>query len=111
MNKYSNKMKIKINNKNMEFKKCRTFFDNFWGLMFSEKKNIMLVAPFESKAYSSIHSLFVFYSFSAIFLNSKKEVVDHKRMNPFTFYTPKKAAKYVLETHEELKHIDKKLKF
>lgn len=65
------------------------------GLMFSKKKNILLVLPFEHK--SSIHSLFVFFPFHAIFINSKNRVVDTKRIKPFTFYTSKKPAKYVLE--------------
>jgi uncharacterized membrane protein (UPF0127 family) len=66
------------------------------GLMFSKKKNILLVLPKESKV--NIHSFFVFFPFKAVFLNSKKQVVDSKKIKPFTFYRSKKPAKYVLET-------------
>jgi hypothetical protein len=80
-------------------------------LMFSSKRNIILVAPLESRLHSSIHSCFVFFPFNALFLNSKKELVDHKKIYPFSFYTPKKPAKYVIETYEDIKHIDKKFRF
>lgn len=104
-------MKIKINNKNVDFELCNTLFKNFRGLMFSNKKNIILVAENESRLSSAIHSFFVFYPFNAIFLNEKKEVVDHKKLYPFSMYMPKKAAKYIIETCEDLKHIDKQIKF
>ena len=104
-------MKIKINKKTVEFELCDTLFKNFRGLMFSPKKNIILVAPRESKTHSSIHSFFVFYPFNAVFLNKNKEVVDHKRIAPFSMYTPKRPAKYVLETTEEIRHIDKRIRW
>ena len=55
----------------------------------------MLVLPFESRAL--IHSFFVFFPFKAIFLNSKKKIVDVKKIRPFTIYKPRKPAKYVVE--------------
>lgn len=104
-------MKIKINKKRVEFELCDTLFKNFKGLMFSGKKNIILMSSKESRIDASIHSCFVFFPFNALFLNSKKELVDHKKIYPFSFYTPKKAAKYVLETYEDIKHIDRKFRF
>ncbi|MDD5649864.1 MAG: DUF192 domain-containing protein [Candidatus Nanoarchaeia archaeon] len=104
-------MKIKINNKNVDFELCNTFYENCKGLMFSKKKNIILTTKGDSRVNTSIHSFFVFFPFNAIFVNSKKEVVDHKKMYPFSMYMPKRAAKYVIETYEDIKHLDKKLKF
>jgi len=104
-------MKLRINKELVEFELCDTIFKNFMGLMFSPKKNIILVAPKESTMHSSIHSFFVFYPFNAVFLNKNKEVVDHKRIVPFSLYTPKKAAKYVLETCEDIRNIDRRIKW
>jgi len=70
----------------------------FRGLMFSKKKNILLVLPYEHKA--SIHTFFVFFPFTAYFLNSKKKLVDTQKMKPFRVYRSKKPAKYVLEVYE-----------
>lgn len=88
---------MKIKKKAVNYKVCNTFFQNFRGLMFSKKKNIMLVAKKESRFSSGIHSFFVFFSFDAYFLDKNKKVVDFKRIKPFTIYIPKKPAKYVLE--------------
>jgi uncharacterized membrane protein (UPF0127 family) len=42
--------------------------------------------------------LFVFYSINVLFLDSNKKVIDiKKRLRPFTFYSPKKKAKYIIE--------------
>ena len=70
----------------------------FRGLMFSKKKNILLVLPYEHKV--RIHTFFVFFPFTAYFLNSKKKLVDTQKMKPFRVYTSKKPAKYVLEVYE-----------
>lgn len=104
-------MKIKINNKNVEVEHYKGFWKSIRGLMFSKKKNILLEIPYEKRTHASIHSFFVFFPFYAIFLNSNKEVVDLKRISPFTFYTPKKPAKYILEIYEHVRHVDKKIDF
>lgn len=88
---------MKINLKKVKYETCNTFFQNFRGLIFSKKKNIMLVAKKESRFSSGIHSFFVFFTFDAYFLDKNKKVVDFKRIKPFTIYIPKKPAKYVLE--------------
>ena len=74
------------------------------GLMFSKQKNIVLVSPFE--CILSIHMLFVFFPIKAVWLDSRKRVVDVKIARPFQLHiAPAKKAKYVLETP------DLKLKF
>lgn len=53
---------------------------------------------------------FVFFPIDVLFLNKDKEIVDLKqRLKPFTFYTSKKPAKYVLEMPlGSIKSLDKK---
>jgi len=70
--------------------------------MFEDKKkfNYALVFEFprESKIGASLHMIFVFFPIDVLFLNAKKEVVDKTTLQPFNpNYTPKKAAKYVIE--------------
>ena len=72
------------------------------GLMFEEKKkfNYALVFefPIESKIGTSLHMLFVFFPIDVLFLNKNQKVVDKVTLQPFIpNYTPKKAAKYVIE--------------
>ncbi len=72
------------------------------GLMFEEKKkfNYALVFnfPVESRIGCSLHMLFVFFPIDVLFLNKDKVIVDKVTLNPFIpNYTPKKAAKYVIE--------------
>ena len=65
--------------------------------MFSRRRNIILCLPREGRNRAAIHSFFVFFSFSAVFLNSRREVVDVKIMKPFRTYRPRRPARYVLE--------------
>ncbi len=82
------------------------FADNFLrklkGLMFEQKKNFDygLVFEFsrESRIGASIHMLFVFFPIDVVYLDSGRKVVDVATVNPWTInYTPKKAAKYLVE--------------
>lgn len=78
-----------------------SFFKRFKGLMFSKKPDYALVFELEKEGRinASIHMLFVFYPIDAVYLNSKKKVVDIKlNLKPFSLnYTPKKPAKYFIE--------------
>ncbi len=85
-----------------KIKLANTYFKRFIGLMFENKKkfNYALIFSFpkESRISCSLHMLFVFFPIDVIFLNSKKEVVDKVTLKPWTInYTPKKAAKFVIE--------------
>lgn len=80
-----------------------------WGLMFSKKGKALLVADWEGKWISSIHTFFCAPLFVA-WINSNKKVVDVKKTKPWRFYLPKKPAKFVFETTEmktDLKEGDK----
>jgi uncharacterized membrane protein (UPF0127 family) len=72
------------------------------GLMFEEKRkfNYALVFnfPVESRIGCSLHMLFVFFPIDVLFLNKDKVIVDKVTLDPFIpNYTPKKAAKFVIE--------------
>ena len=95
-------MQLKIGDKTYTVKECSGYFSRLRGLMFSRKKNILLAFPLEGRSRTAIHSFFVFFPFYAIFLNSEKEVVDFKKIKPFSIYRPKHPAKYVLEIYEEI---------
>jgi uncharacterized protein len=84
--------------------KCRLFdtvFSNFRGLMFrrlGSKNSVLLKSKREGRLTTAIHMFFVFYSLDIVWLDSRMNVVDVKRVRPFTPYVAsKKSAKYVLE--------------
>ncbi len=83
----------------MKVIRCESFFSKAKGLMFSKKlKDSCLLFIFDKERKISLHMFFVFFPIDVIFLNEKKEIVDIKRnFMPFTLYTSKKPAKYVLE--------------
>ena len=89
---YKNK-KIKV------FVQDCNFFKKFSGLMFSDKeKSENLLFDFKIKQKINIHSLFVFYDFLAIWLDEKNDVVDLKKVRPFTFcISPKEACFKLVE--------------
>jgi len=81
-------------------------FSRTMGLMFQRKlkpeQGIILIAQEKSILHTSIHSFFVFFPFTAIWLDEKKRVLEKKDIKPFqAFLSPKKPAKYVLETNPE----------
>ena len=83
-------------------KLAKTHWERTKGLMFEEKKkfNYALIFEFprESRIGTSLHMLFVFFPIDVLFMNKEKKVVDKVTLNPFIpNYTPKKAAKYVIE--------------
>lgn len=83
----------------MKLKYCSSQLSKFIGLMFSFKnQNKILVFDFKQEKNISLHMFFVFYQIDVIFLNSKKKVVELKSsFKPFSLYTSKNKAQYVLE--------------
>ncbi len=66
------------------------------GLMFSSQKDLLFIE--QKEKIIPLHMLFVFYPIDVVYLDSAKNVVEIKEhFLPFTFYTPKKKAQYVLE--------------
>ena len=80
------------------FKFCSNNFSKFMGLMFSRKKNNTLIFKFNKEKIISLHMFFVFYPIDVLFLDKNKIVVEIKEnFMPFTFYTPVRKAKYIIE--------------
>lgn len=98
------KLNAKTLMKNTKF--AKTSWQRMKGLMFEDVKKfnyaLIFEFPSESTLGASLHMVFVFFPIGAVFLNSKKEVVDKTILQPFTpNYTPKKPAKYVIEMPSE----------
>lgn len=82
---------------------CTTTWQRFRGLMFSKKRNLLFV--FDDERIRSFHMFFVFFPIDLIFLDSKKRIVEIKEnFMPFTFYTPKVAFRYAVETNAGTVH-------
>ncbi len=76
-----------------------TFFKRFRGLMLARNINyaLVFVLPAETKANASIHMFFMLSDIDVIWLNSSRRVVDFKTAKKWRLYTPKRAAKYIIE--------------
>lgn len=75
---------------------CRTVFSQARGLMFRPKQNLVMVFPRERRI--SLHMFFVFYPIDVLIVNAKMKVVEIKKnFKPFTFWTPQKEGRYVVE--------------
>jgi len=82
-----------------EFTECRSVPEKARGLMFSPKKSLLFI--FEKERRISLHMFFVFFPIDVIFLDRDKKIVDLKEnFLPFTFYTSKNKAKYVIEARK-----------
>ena len=86
-------------------KHAKTAWQRTKGLMFEDKKKfdyaLVFEFPRESKIGTSLHMIFVFFPIDVLFLDKDKKVVDKVTLPPFQpNYTPKKAAKYVVEMPE-----------
>ena len=75
------------------------------GLMFRRdlKRPLLFVFGGNGRRRYAIHSLFVFFSFSAIFLDGRKRVVDARVAEPFiSLMMPKAECRYLIEGKPEL---------
>jgi uncharacterized membrane protein (UPF0127 family) len=85
----------------MKVEWARSAREKILGLMFRKemKRPLVLELPAEMRVGASIHMMFVRFPIDAVFLDKHRRVVDvAKNLRPWTLnYTPKKAAKYVLE--------------
>lgn len=77
-------------------KPCKSIFSRTSGLMFSKPQPLILI--FKKEKIVPLHMFFVFYWIEILFLDKNKKVVEMKEnFKPFSFYTPKNKAKYVIE--------------
>ncbi len=79
-------------------RKCG-MFGQFWGLMFSRREKAEnLLFEFRKPVSFSIHSVFVFFPFVAVWLDEKGNVTKIKIIKPFTLSVkPKRKYKKLLE--------------
>jgi len=66
------------------------------GLMFSRKRKCILA--FGKEQIIPLHTWFVFFPIEVEFFDSSKRLVERAVMQPFSTYTPKMKAQYVVET-------------
>ena len=63
-----------------------------------KRPDYALVFIFNKEARRDLHMLFVFFPIDVLFLDKNKKVADIKKnFKPFSYYTPKAKAKYVVE--------------
>ena len=73
-----------------------SFLKRFLGLMFQIKPKEQKILIFKNAFW--IHSLFVFFRFNAVFLDSDFNVIDYKfNIPPFLILKPVFRAKYTIE--------------
>lgn len=65
------------------------------GLMFSKKRNLIIENKYPKR--TAIHMFFVFFKTDIYWLDENLNIVDYKKMKPFTIHRPKKSAKYIVE--------------
>ena len=80
-----------------------SFISRFQGLMLKKslKKGMISKIPVgRGKMGSAIHMFFMRIPLDVIFLDNEKTVLDQVTRKPWQTYTPKKAARYVVELKE-----------
>lgn len=89
---------LKIGNKNKKINAqlCKGLAATI-GFMFQFRSSYAKVLVLDEAKKAELHMFFVFFPIYAIFLNDRNRVVETALLKPFTFYSSKKKAKYVLE--------------
>tara|TARA_Y100000310_G_C20352580_1_gene655093 strand:- start:230 stop:568 length:339 start_codon:yes stop_codon:yes gene_type:complete len=78
-------MKIYFKGKSKDIRvKPMGVFQRFIGLMFKSKNCGNLLFEFSSTARWKIHSFFVFFDFLAVWLDESNNVIEIRRVKPFT---------------------------
>ncbi len=85
-------------NFSLEVQECKNIFSKIRGLMFRrrEKANALILFNLKNPTKISIHSLFVFFPFLAIWLDDKNNFIDMKIVKPFLFSVSSKKPFYKL---------------
>jgi uncharacterized membrane protein (UPF0127 family) len=76
-----------------------SFIKRFRGLMLVSNVNyaLVFVLPVETRINASIHLFFMLSDIDVIWVDSTRHVVDFKIAKKWRLYTPKNAAKYIIE--------------
>ena len=85
-----------------EHDEAKSFGEKLRGIMFKKKLKKPMLFFFSRKASleNSIHSLFCFVTFDAIFLDENKKIVQTKTVKPFTLNVTPKPSLYLIEAPE-----------
>ena len=91
-------MRIKIKNSFLDVKKCNSLH-RFIGLMFVRREKAdALLFDFKKPCRQAIHSFFVFFSFFAVWLDSKGKIIETRKVKPFVpFISIKKSYSQLVE--------------
>jgi uncharacterized membrane protein (UPF0127 family) len=86
---------------------CNTFFSKWrgftWRRTLAQDDGLVLVEKKDSRLNTAIHMLFVFFDLAVVWINGEGRVVDKVLARPWRLsYTPREAARYVLEAHPDL---------
>lgn len=80
-------MIVKHKNKKIEVPVKRvSFLGEAIGLMFRTRKTPNLLFEFNKKVRMPIHSLFVFFSFFAVWLDENNNILEFQLVHPFKFH-------------------------
>jgi uncharacterized membrane protein (UPF0127 family) len=82
-----------------------SFLSRFRGLMLKknlERGLVLKIPEGRGRRGSAIHMFFMRIPLDIIFLDSQKKVVDLVNLKPWETYTPKSAARYVIELENGL---------
>ncbi len=75
---------------------CKSVLSKTLGLMFSKPQPLIFI--FNKEKIIPLHMFFVFYPIDVLFLDKNKIVVEIKEnFKPFTIYTSKNKALYIIE--------------
>jgi len=98
-------MRIKIRNLSVDVKKCNGF-GRFRGLMFIQRKKAKaLLFDFDRQCRTGIHSLFVFFPFIAVWMDSKGKILETRKIRPFLpFVSIKKPYSQLVEIPDNKKY-------
>lgn len=83
---------------NIKIVYANNFFRRFKGLM--GKKEIDFAVLFYNLKDSSVHTHFMRFEIDVYFLDENKVIFEKATLKPWKFYSPKKQAKYILETEK-----------
>jgi len=100
-------MKIKVKDLFLDVKKCNGLH-RVKGLMFLRKEKAKaLLFDFNKPYREAIHSLFVFFSFVAVWIDSKGKIIEIKKIRPFSpFVSIKKSYSRLVEIPINRKYSD-----
>lgn len=85
----------KKNSKQIDAQFAFSILSKTKGLMFSKEKALLMI--FDEERKISLHGWFVFFPLKIYYLNKEMKVIEKTILKPFSYYSPKNKAYFVLE--------------